>query len=843
MSLAPPNDLKKSASENDLAPPPPPKNLGSLLRLFKSCFFDAFIAVTYLHKYTENQGVQDYLCNELYQVPDHVIEVYLPQLCNFILHKENIAIERLILDRCAKSIHLALQCYWFFHACVEDVKGPGENPSIGLRQKTETAAVNGYWSQLPSFLGGPPSSNDSEPHGHLAHHQSVPADLSALLSEEMEDDEGMLEGGDNEDTLSPDSDIFTEEELLSRTRSVGDAPARNSLDVQLPVLVRSTDSQGTSNSIGRTSSVSRRIPNVVVPPIPPKPPSNPPLDPQEEIMNLFLSKQMRLEYFTAEINFFRTLANIGFRLRSVLPADRTPSLRKELDVLNAHLPSGVYLPVCKANAPYARILRIPVEEAVILNSKEKVPYLIYLEVLEHSAMTCSDPKVYEYAMKLTPEEDEAHQRSLARLRGGGGSAVSSPSTPNPPALPPRPNKSIPSIKVAPTTESSTSTRTLPTSASLNFPLPPTTAPTPPSPEKPNGVDNLQQKGLDVWGVSSGGVVRPSLHRHEDLMILQAIKRATSASSKELEEQQKEKNMVGYRFEHQDKVFSESWQDKMQRIKAQSPYGHLPGWRIMSCIIKSGDDCRQEQLAYQLIDQFQSIFLDAKLSVWLRPYAVLVTSAHAALVETVPNAPSLATLKKQTPDWTTLNDYFKKRYGDVNSEAYRIAQNNFIESLAGYSIITYLLQIKDRHNGNILLDGEGHIVHIDFGFMLSNSPGMNINFESAPFKLNSEWVEVMGGDPSDSYDYFKFLCVRGFLEARKHHEKIVLMVEMMRKGIGQKMPCFNGGKVAVDALKDRFCMALTEQQAIEHMLNLINASLDHWRTKQYDNLQRWTNGIL
>jgi phosphatidylinositol kinase/protein kinase (PI-3 family) len=46
------------------------------------------------------------------------------------------------------------------------------------------------------------------------------------------------------------------------------------------------------------------------------------------------------------------------------------------------------------------------------------------------------------------------------------------------------------------------------------------------------------------------------------------------------------------------------------------------------------------------------------------------------------------------------------------------------------------QVKDRHNGNLLLDEEGHIIHIDFGFMLSNSPG-GVNFESAPFKLTRE----------------------------------------------------------------------------------------------------------
>lgn len=82
-----------------------------------------------------------------------------------------------------------------------------------------------------------------------------------------------------------------------------------------------------------------------------------------------------------------------------------------------------------------------------------------------------------------------------------------------------------------------------------------------------------------------------------------------------------------------------------------------------------------------------------LDLRLRPYAVLVTSPHSGLIETVPDATSIDSLKKNTPGFTTLAQFFIDFFGPIGSKSHSNAQRRFAESMAAYALVTYFLQIK------------------------------------------------------------------------------------------------------------------------------------------------------
>lgn len=574
---------------------------------------------------------------------------------------------------------------------------------------------------------------------------------------------------------------------------------------------------------------------------------------------------LRENYFRSETQFITALVDISNRLVTVPKPARLSALRAELALIAQDLPAEVDIPViCPATlvdgAPnksrYNRIIRLNPAEATVLNSAEKVPYLMMVEVLRDDFSF--DPETLENQAlinRLVAEQQFGRRRIFdlsesARTRSGlGNYSITTPTSTcdlksnnsqddKNHSEPSSMSSDIPSNLNAPSRlqlcpSDSSLQPGLSSSRSTGYLSPRPKSPISrniysPQPEKDGYPDQTYFSALATHMRTASHMLaqlenasgkRPkhevaaicakiiaSMQSLEEQNFLEVeeiqklpsldtfannndkITRSENSREDEIPDNDSGTRTGAARMENDQKTggfrriedrddpsivaFGEAWSIKKERIRKSSPYGWMKNWDLLSVIVKTGADLRQEAFACQLIQVCHGIWKDASVSVWVERMRILVTGESSGLIETITNGVSLHSLKRSLTLATiesgknprrriaSLKDHFLKTFGQPESEAYKAAVDAFKRSLAAYSIITYILQLKDRHNGNVLIDTEGHIIHIDFGFMLSNSPG-SVGFEAAPFKLTQDYVDVLGGVSSEQFEDYKRLCKQAF----------------------------------------------------------------------------------
>lgn len=194
----------------------------------------------------------------------------------------------------------------------------------------------------------------------------------------------------------------------------------------------------------------------------------------------------------------------------------------------------------------------------------------------------------------------------------------------------------------------------------------------------------------------------------------------------------------------------------------------------------------------------------------------------------------------------LADYYRIKFGPVQSKTYKSAINNLADSLAAYSLVCYILQIKDRHNANILINSkDGSVVHIDFGFILASRM---LNFETAPFKITGDIIRLLGGLDGEGFKRFRERMIEGYQALHEDNEKIIILVKMLAQAQGD-LPCFKRGvNEAINELSRRLTplgphVRLDKEACAVEIDRIISEAYESWSTVVYDHYQWCSQGIF
>nr|CCA22424.1 phosphatidyl inositol kinase (PIKG1) putative [Albugo laibachii Nc14] len=801
----------------------------ALHREFRSRGFSVYRAVILLHRHLDSdpllfKPIVEKLLHFSYTRINQV-EFYWPQIVHAYLtvpmfdFEKLFWLDELIISICSRSIHLALLLRWQLQGALEDAfditaskdmqdKYPRvvrlmvemEKEVVGvkrIRLAQEDASMRSFKSRLP-----------------------LPTEEQLVLIESLT--EGIMqkrkEAHENIPSRRSKSLDF------GRPLSCGSRPASLSIKEEAPASTNSTTAI-TSENENRFRDFSKFQQHLLTPRDDPSldiilgtsflgheivdelPPSSlieeDMVDNQpttifgtESFRRMSHSEQSVLgQYFADECNFVEQVTDIAEELRLVssIP-ERKRLLPMFLDKIK--IPPIAYVPLVKATDPFERIVRIPRNEGTAFSTKARVPIMLIFEVIRGNLFS--------------------------------NSAVFSPISPRPSTPSGMPVNDYPDEEEVDRfmqRESESQESVKDENCKLH--------------EERVMLEGIKLDVPETPSIVDGSLETPctltKLGMEMETEAFNALGHAATLSEEVLEREKDRRSDL-------EAAFGESWSSKRRRLSVESPFGHVTGWDIVSMIGKSNDDLRQEVFSLQLIQKFIEIFKIAKVPIWLKSYRIIATSSSTGLIETLTDAISLDGLKKRE-GYTSLLHHFEKSYGNVTSSRFLQARKNFIESLAGYSIVCYLLQIKDRHNGNIMLDNEGHLIHIDYGFLLGIAPGGSFSIETAPFKLTAEMVETMGGSDSEGFKEYITLCTRGFLACQQHSDEICDLVDIMSRQ--SSYPCFVGKDVSyiLFKLRSRFKLGASKHDVVAHVLSLIRKSNSNYSTRQYDNFQRMTNGIL
>lgn len=148
-------------------------------------------------------------------------------------------------------------------------------------------------------------------------------------------------------------------------------------------------------------------------------------------------------------------------------------------------------------------------------------------------------------------------------------------------------------------------------------------------------------------------------------------------------------------------------------------------------------------------------------------------------------------------------------------------DTYVKSCAGYSVVTYVLGVGDRHLDNLLLHQSGCFFHCDYSFILGSDPKTYM-----PVRITDDMVYGMGGRDSDNYARFVSMMGAAFVALRRP-ESVRLLLSMVRLLEHSCLPDLTEHQTleqALQGLRDRLRLDLSNADAVAYMEGLVESAL-------------------
>lgn len=329
-------------------------NHSGLLRFFESPIFNIHFAIHYLF-YSKEPGVLSFIGNKIFSFAHHEVDLYMPQLILMYIQMDELAevLDPYLSYRCRKSVDFSLKCSWLLEAYNYNLE---EFYSSNGIKKTQLNLMKELYPKKER---------------KVKHNSTVERDLEFLSPikkthhRSQSDATGMLFDARKFATLPVCTKVLQPPVRVC----LGDLTTGRSFDNGCLCF---ESVRGTVNGLlGQKTLCHCGAPKLA-----------------------------------AQKEFMKALIDIGRTLTS-LPnkSEKNSRLRVLLNLINKNLPARVWLPL-HSEIPH-HIVRITEEKTAVLNSKDKTPYIIYVEVVEVDDIF-SSPVISKLMPTLRHTKSEEH---------------------------------------------------------------------------------------------------------------------------------------------------------------------------------------------------------------------------------------------------------------------------------------------------------------------------------------------------------------------------------------------------------------------------------------------------